>query len=59
MNQSKIESLTKEEQLQSLINVLTALDSLKLLGSDALLFVQIKNSIEKVVTSLDKELSQK
>ena len=59
MNQSKLESLTKEEQLQSLINVLTALDSLKLLGSDALLFVQIKNSIEKVVKSLDKELSQK
>ena len=49
------QKLDKNGQVQTLINIITALDSLRIYGADANLFVQIKQGLDIVIRSLREE----
>jgi hypothetical protein len=50
--------LSKRDQGQTLINILGALDALKINGSEAPLLVQIKQGLEVILYSINDELTR-
>ena len=52
------QKLDKNGQVQTLINIITALDSLRIYGADANLFVQIKQGLDVVIKSLREDVEQ-
>lgn len=57
--QTQPEKLEKKDQVQTLLNILGALEGLRILGADALMVVQIKSGLEVVIKSINSELTEK
>jgi hypothetical protein len=53
--ESNEQKLDKNGQIQTLINISMALDSLRIYGSDANLFVQVKQGLDIVIKNLKEE----
>jgi len=52
------QQLTKQDQVQTLINVLNAMDILKIEGAMSHLHAQIKDGVAAVLRSINDELNQ-